>query len=214
MAVARSKNRRSPAAAPTRPGEAVANSREVLLQTALDFFSKRGFTGTSIRDIANALGISVSNIYHYFGSKEGLWLEIMEYSVKTLPDRLESAMARVEPPLARFEALVKAHLAVSTSYQRELRMIFLQQDRLTAGGDKVNQDVQRTVLDIYIRELEALRAAGHVRTQHLKILAFNILGIINWQLRWYRGDGPLPVDAVHREIIDFILYGLHGSGPD
>ncbi|WP_158284090.1 TetR/AcrR family transcriptional regulator [Azospirillum sp. TSO22-1] len=210
MTLDSSRSRRAAAAVAVRPGEAGASSREVLLQTALDFFSKRGFTGTSIRDIANALGVSVSNIYHYFGSKEGLWLEIMEYSVKTLPDRLEGALTGIEAPLERFEALVRAHLTVSTSYQRELRMIFLQQDRLTDGGDRVNQDVQRAVLGIYIRELEALRAAGIIRTPHLKILAFNVLGVINWQLRWYRGDGPLPVDTVHREIVDFILHGLHG----
>lgn len=213
MTAASTRNRRTAAAPPARPGEDGASSRDVLLQTALDFFSTRGFSGTSIRDIANALGVSVSNIYHYFGSKEGLWLEIMEYSVKTLPARLEGALADVTDPLARFEALVKAHLTVSTSYQRELRMIFIEQDRLTVGGDKINHDVQRQVLAIYIRELEALRAAGIVRTEHLKILAFNVLGVINWQLRWYRGDGPLPADDVHREIIGFILNGLHGPTP-
>ncbi|HEY0837482.1 MAG TPA: TetR family transcriptional regulator [Azospirillum sp.] len=214
MATAGTRIRRNVSAAPARPGEDGASSRDVLLQTALDFFSTRGFNGTSIRDIANALGVSVSNIYHYFGSKEGLWLEIMEYSVKTLPQRLESALADITDPLARFEALVKAHLTVSTSYQRELRMIFIEQDRLTVGGDKINHDVQRLVLAIYIRELEALRAAGFIHAEHLKILAFNVLGVINWQLRWYRGDGPLGADDVHREIIDFILHGLRGSRPD
>ena len=40
--------------------------REELLQAALDLFSENGFKGTSIRDIANSLGVSVSVIYHYF----------------------------------------------------------------------------------------------------------------------------------------------------
>ncbi|KJS40804.1 MAG: hypothetical protein VR70_05560 [Rhodospirillaceae bacterium BRH_c57] len=192
--------------------DAGASPREVLLQTALELFSERGFNGTSIRDIANALGVSVSNIYHYFGNKEGLWLEIMDYSVKTLPGRLENALAGVDAPLDRFRALVLAHLKVSASHQRELRMIFVEQDPLgtAGGGSTANHEVQRKVLDIYIRELEGLRAAGIVRTDRVKILAFNILAVINWQLRWFRADGPLPAETVHAEILDFILNGMCG----
>lgn len=195
--------------------DAGASPREVLLQTALELFSERGFNGTSIRDIANALGVSVSNIYHYFGNKEGLWLEIMDYSVKTLPGRLENALAGIDGPLDRMRALVLAHLKVSASHQRELRMIFVEQDPLgtAAGGSTVNRDVQRKVLDIYIRELEGLKAAGLLRTGRVKILAFNILAVINWQLRWFRADGPLAAEAVHAEILDFILNGMCGRPP-
>lgn len=194
------------AASEREPG----NPREILLRTALELFSERGFKGTSIRDIANALGVSVSNIYHYFGNKEGLWLEIMDYSVKTLPGRLDTALAGVEAPLDRVRALILAHLKISASHQREMRMIFIEQDPLTGGGSKVNREVQRKVLDIYIRELEGLKAAGLLRTEAVKILAFNILAVINWQLRWFRADGPLPVESVHQEILDFIVNGMCG----
>ena len=37
--------------------------------------------------------------------------------------------------------------------------------------------------------------------------AFNLLGVINWHLRWYRPDGPLSEEAVHQEIVDFIMRG-------
>lgn len=193
------------------PAEDSLSSREALLETALQFFSERGFKGTSIRDIANALEISVSNIYHYFGSKEGLWLAIMEYSVKSLPLRLENSLLAVTEPLERLRALVMAHLTVSASQQRELKMIMLDHDRLSAAGVQANLDIQRRVLDIYIRELEALRQSGQISTGNVRILAFNILAVINWQLRWFRPDGPLSVEEVHAEIVKFIFHGLSGE---
>lgn len=211
MGVVASK-RKSPRPAAVKRADEGASSREILLEAALQAFSNHGFSGTSIRDISNALHVSVCNIYHYFGSKEGLWLAIVEYSVKTLPQRLDNSIRGIVDPLDRFEALIRGHLAVSNSYQRELRMILTEQDRLTAAGAEANRKIQRGVLNIYIRELEALRAAGHVKTQHLKILAFNILGTINWHLRWYSSEGRLSADDVHREIIDFVLHGLGGPG--
>ncbi len=57
-------------------------NKDKLLKTAIDLFAAKGFKGTSIRDIAQAMGMSISNIYHYFGSKEGLMLAILENSSK------------------------------------------------------------------------------------------------------------------------------------
>ncbi len=200
-----------PAASVSYPAEDGLSSREALLETALQFFSERGFKGTSIRDIANALEISVSNIYHYFGSKEGLWLAIMEYSVKSLPLRLENSLLAITDPLERLHALVMAHLTVSASQQRELKMIMLDHDRMSAAGVQANLDIQRRVLAIYIRELEALRQGGLISTGNVRILAFNILAVINWQLRWFRPDGPLSAAEVHAEIVKFIFHGLSGK---
>lgn len=176
-------------------------------------FSERGYKGTSIRDIANALGVSVSNIYHYFENKEAMWLAILEYSVTGMPEKLAAA-ARLElSPLESFKALVKAHLAMSAFHQMESRIFLIDQDRLSPAGMARNRDIQQRILDVYVDALEGLRAAGYVHTEHIKILAFNVLGVINWYLRWYRADGPLPPDRVYEEIAQFVLFGAAGCPP-
>ena len=50
------------------------NSKELILQQAYDLFSKNGFSGTSIKMIADGLNISTSLIFHHFKSKEELWV--------------------------------------------------------------------------------------------------------------------------------------------
>ena len=60
-----------------------AGSKDRIIDVAVDLFSKRGFKGTSIRDIASAAEISIPNIYHYFGNKEGLLLAIYSGLRKT-----------------------------------------------------------------------------------------------------------------------------------
>ena len=53
---------------------------EKILDAALMLFSTQGFYATTIPDIANAMGMSVGNIYNYFSSKEMLAKEIIKYS--------------------------------------------------------------------------------------------------------------------------------------
>lgn len=181
--------------------------KEELLRTGVELFSEHGFKGTSIRDIARSLGISVSNMYHYFETKEDLWLAIQEYSVRWLPDRLEAVWQESSDPLERFRLLLKAHLESSGLYQKESRIFMMDQDQVSKKGNVRNKQIQKKVLDIYLRHIESLQQAGYLATQQTKILAFNILGVVNWYLRWYKADGALPADAVFDEIINFILYG-------
>ncbi len=187
--------------------------REELLQAALDLFSENGFKGTSIRDIANSLGVSVSVIYHYFQNKEGLWSELLGYSVKALPAKLEAAMVGGGHSVERFRRLLRVHLTASNYYLKESKMFLSSHERMSVDGNKQSKEIERRILDIYVSILEELRRDGWVKTENTKILAFNVLGVINWQLRWYRPDGPLTGDQLYEEIIAFILYGAVGVPP-
>lgn len=189
------------------PGDATTDVRENLLSTAVGMFSEKGYSGTSIRDIAKVHGVSLSNIYYHFGNKDGLWREILDRSVRMLPDRLRVAAVLAETPRAQLEALVRTHLAVAAEYRRELLMLLAQRAELAEDVGNETAEIQRDVLEIYSDVLGRLSAEGALNSEHVRVTAFNMLGVINWHLRWYRPDGPLPVEAIHQEIVDFIMRG-------
>jgi AcrR family transcriptional regulator len=187
--------------------------RDELVEVAVDLFAKNGFAGTSIRDIAAAVGRSVSNVYHYFENKEALWLAILEYSVKALPEKLHAALADKQDPLERLTALVRAHLEASVQHHRESKIFFIDEERLSPMGKRANRRVQKEVLEIYVGEIERLKAAGIVRTGETKIMAFNVLGVVNWHLRWFRPVGKLKEEQVFNEIIGFIMRAVREAPP-
>ena len=187
--------------------------RDGLLQVAVDLFARRGFAGTSIRDIAGAAGCSVANVYHHFENKEALWLAILERSVGDMPARLREALAGLDEPRARFERLVRTHLAISEDFLLESQIFFIGEDRLSPAGNDRNRRLQREVLGIYIAELERLAAAGLVETTALKVMALNALGVINWQLRWTVPDATAAVRAAQVDaIVGFVLRGVADAG--
>lgn len=194
------------------PAAREARGREELVEVAVELFARNGFAGTSIRDIAEAVGRSVSNVYHYFENKEALWLAILERSVKALPARLRGAIESVSEPRDRITALVREHLDVSEQYRRESRIFFIDEERLSATGNKANKRIQREILAIYVAELEGLRAAGLLVDGDVRITAFNMLGVINWYLRW---STPSASQAKREQTVDqvlaFILRGATGS---
>lgn len=55
---------------------AAKTNREKILTSAARLFSKKGFNGTSMRDVASAVRVSLPTIYHYFGNKRNLYNEV------------------------------------------------------------------------------------------------------------------------------------------
>ena len=185
-------------------------NKDRIIRVAIDLFSTKGFKGTSIRDIASAMGMSISNIYHYFGNKEGLWLAILEYSAKGIVEKLRQISELEMEPLARFKLLLDTHIRRSKHHTKESKIFFIDEEHLTAEGNKINQKIQREILGIYIKELRNLETMGYMNCKSLTVLAFNILGVINWHLRWYRPEGSMSLEEISQEIVSFVMHGMLG----
>ena len=52
-------------------------SRAAILEAALDLFSRQGYRGTSIREIAERAGVSTGNVYHHFADKETIFQTVL-----------------------------------------------------------------------------------------------------------------------------------------
>ena len=191
--------------------EEVLATRDQVIKAAIDLFSVKGFNGTSIRAIASGTGMSISNIYHYFGNKEGLMLAILERSSKRLLDNLRQVSEKEMDPLDRFKLLIETHVRQSEEFRKESKIFFIDEDHLSPEGNEINRQNQREILNIYLKGLHTLKELGYLDSRNLTVSAFNILGVINWQLQWYRPGGPLSMDDVSKEIVSFVMHGLLGS---
>jgi AcrR family transcriptional regulator len=186
-------------------------SKEKLIKVATHLFASKGFRGTSIRDIANSMGMSISNIYHYFDNKEGLLLGILQHSSMALVRKLRHASDPNLEPLERFKRLLKSHIQHSAEGPKDGKIFLLDEEHLSQEGAEINRKLQREILEIYLASLRDLEASGYVQCRSLTILAFNIFGVLNWTLRWYRPDGKLTLDEITEEVVSFILYGALGG---
>ncbi len=78
--------------------------RKEILQTSLDLFICKGYAATKIKDIADAVGMSVGLLFHYFDSKETLYEELIKYGISGPMGTMAQADRE---PLAFFELVAK-----------------------------------------------------------------------------------------------------------
>lgn len=87
--------------------------RQEILFSALTLFIRKGYTGTKIKDIAGAVGMSVGLLFHYFDSKEELYEELIRLGIEGPLSALDT---KGMEPLAFFETTAQM---VLTMIQKE-----------------------------------------------------------------------------------------------
>ena len=68
-------------------------SNDRILQKALGLFSERGYDATSVREICEAAGITKPTLYHFYGSKEGVYRAIVEGALERFRADMVGALA-------------------------------------------------------------------------------------------------------------------------
>jgi TetR/AcrR family transcriptional regulator len=83
-----------------------AATREKILQTAMKEFAAKGFDGARVDAIVERCKISKNLVYHYFDSKEALFIEVMERAYSAMRDRQNELGLKGENPIDDMRALV------------------------------------------------------------------------------------------------------------
>jgi AcrR family transcriptional regulator len=102
-------------------------SRAQVLDAALTLFSRQGYRATSIRDIADAAGVSTGNVYHHFKDKEAIFLELLDQYWQTIesPDLdFNRALATGTFP-DNLEAIGEAARDMVQKYRRHVALIYV-----------------------------------------------------------------------------------------
>lgn len=97
---------------PGRPREEglVVRRREEILDAATVCFARLGYRLTDIQLVANQLDVAKGTIYHYFPSKEQLFLAAVDRGVKQLALAVDTAVHDVTEPLERIRCAIRAYL--------------------------------------------------------------------------------------------------------
>jgi AcrR family transcriptional regulator len=183
----------------TGPGEVRGGKtktlRHHLLIVAAQAFHRHGYKGATLKEIAEAGGILPGSIYHYFRSKEDLFVEVHDEGFREINAALDQALARVKDPRQRLETACAIHLKLlvsanalagftgSSLFAHDLGM-------LTRRLIKVRDAYEarfRTMID-------ALELPPHVSR---RLFRLGLLGALNWTQVWYKRNKQSPSEIAH-----------------
>ncbi|ARC88055.1 TetR family transcriptional regulator C-terminal domain-containing protein [Rhodovulum sp. MB263] len=165
-------------------------NRETILEAALDVFSKQGFRGATLDQIARKAGLSKPNLLYYFPSKEAMH----EALLAGLLDTWLAPLRALDPegePLDELLGYVRRKLVMSRDYPRESRLFA---NEILQGAGHIRPTLEgelKSLVDHSAAVIEGWARAGRIAPVDPYHLIFSI-----WALTQHYADFDIQVRAV------------------
>jgi AcrR family transcriptional regulator len=188
-----------------------------ILDEAASLFAERGFSETSLQEVADALEISRTALYHYIGSKDELLATLVRGMAQQTAVQLEEMAddASLDPLTKLRRAALDMTTRIGSSPAR-FRMLLLSEGSLPEPIASQHRKARRRILDVLAEIIEQGVTAGVVRPVDPHVAAFALLGMCNWVAWWYqpeRPNGQTP-ETIAETIAEIAVKGLQAQDPE
>ncbi|MGG1632695.1 TetR/AcrR family transcriptional regulator [Rossellomorea sp. NRS-1567] len=187
--------------------------KEKLTEHAVRLFDEKGFTVTSIQDIVESIGVTKGTFYYYFSSKEELLREIHMCYIDGLLSKQERVL--VDDRKCYMEKLYDiVHLSIlDIKEQGSSAKVFFREMRHLS---QESLDAIEPKRDMYRYNIETLLKEGRKNGDFhedfdVSIVAFGILGMMNWSYQWYKPDGAKSDQEIARTFVNMVLKGIESE---
>lgn len=185
-------------------------TRELLVATARDVFTERGYAATSIEDIVQRAGVAKGSLYHHFDGKEAIFRAVYESVEAEAVARVMAAALAGREPWAAVRAGVAAFLdaCLQPSFRRIVvldSISVLQHQALEHGFESNELPMLRTVITPLVAA-ELLPGVGMEPLAHVALG-----GLYGAALYIARAGQPEAARTEINAVLDAIVEGLQGA---
>jgi len=188
------------------PREKPGVKKEQILEVAVSHFGQYGYEETKWADVADAVGIGPTALYHYFVSKQHCLLEIMAAGIIDFKERFEKAVSNQPDWTEALTSLLVINFDLTDLEVLRVRVLVAEQGLMGTHRDVPREEAARATARSLMRDLEFTWGAflvrgmeqGIIPEQEPRILTRALLGLHNSVWHWFRPGGPLGLDEVGR----------------
>jgi TetR/AcrR family transcriptional regulator, cholesterol catabolism regulator len=190
----------------------ISPQREKMLENASTLFWKKGYSGTSMRDIAKVCKCKPANIYNFFRNKEEILFECLYTQNTRLLGMIKHFESdRITKPSEQLREFIIIHLNHVLRYIKTSRLLF------DTGLERLSRNNRRKVVsdrDTYDRILTGIIQRG-IETKEFseidaKLVTRNVASMIVRTIIWYSPEGPLSINDIAEFIFNLTTNGLKG----
>ncbi len=186
----------------------MSKTKHAIYEAAIKVFSKSGYDGATMDDIALEAGVAKGTLYYHFKSKEEIFSYIISEGMKVLKEDLEAATSIESNPIGKLENLCRTQLQVVYENRDFFKVVMSQ-----LWGTEIRHLQLRELIGDYIENIEShlkeAVAEGVIKTSDTALMSFTVFGAICSAAVYELINKDVnEVDKVIENLIHYILKGI------
>jgi AcrR family transcriptional regulator len=181
-------------------------------EAAARIFAERGYDRANFDDIASSLGLRGPSLYHYFGSKEELFLACVEYSAAEVMARLEAIARQAEPPGVRLRRMFAEQVLIEVRDYPAFAPLFLKVYVPVPEIAARLTEIKRAHGDIIRRVARECAAETGLDRDSMQVALMSAFGALAYVQEWYSRGGSLSAEDLADRLAATLVAPLVGGG--
>ncbi|MFD6859356.1 TetR/AcrR family transcriptional regulator [Rhodococcus sp. NPDC060086] len=184
-----------------------------ILSASLDAFYETGFHGTSVREIARRVGVTVPALYYHHENKEGLLIALLELSTSDVLSRSHAADADGgTDPVQRLSNVIEA-IVLRMTMRARLAALEGEARYLSPENRQRYRAVRKGIEQIVRQIVEEGTASGAFDVDDSAETTRALLGMCQSIPRWYHAEGTLSPPEVAKKYVAIALKTVGAHPP-
>ncbi|MEO6351221.1 MAG: TetR/AcrR family transcriptional regulator [Candidatus Limnocylindrales bacterium] len=182
--------------------------RQQIEDAASSLFRERGYAATSVRDIAQSLNLQGGSLYAHMASKEDVLWSIVSRAADRFHSEVGPLAMGPSPAPDRLRQMIRAHVAVVTSQQRDAA-VFLHEWRFLSDQRRREMGARRDAYEQRFRDVISDGiGAGSFAPVDANMTTMAILSALNGIATWYSPTGAMSADHIADQHANLFLRAL------
>ncbi len=181
------------------------SNKERILRAATELFASKGFDGTSVRDIAEKVRLSVPGMFHYYSSKEEILYEIMTLFMDDAYKKIMEIYNANIDPIEKLSEICKFYVEQYAGHKHQLTILISERKSLISEHRQICIKKEREYVTALTNLFKELTKRKRLKAINHSILAFIFFGMVHWTYQWYNpkakgGIGPNELGRIMSEV--------------
>ncbi len=185
------------------------SARGRLQQAAASLFKAKGYSKTTVRDIAAKVGIQSGSIFHHFKNKEQILQCVMADSILRVLSSMQASLAVTSDLTSQLECLILCELqAIHDEQLSGFRLLILEWRSLNESNQQKILILRDRYEKVWDEILDKAYQAGLVNIESFYLRAF-IRGALIETSNWYQVSGSVSLEALAHKLMNAFIQQDH-----
>ncbi|MBR9842191.1 MAG: TetR/AcrR family transcriptional regulator [Rhodobacteraceae bacterium] len=176
-----------------------------ILDAAARLFRARGFARSTVRELADAVGILSGSLFHHFKSKDEILFAVMEEVIIDMDASLAERLQAVEGSEARIRALIHNQLEFTHGPRADATAVLVHEwNALSPEGQAALLERRRRYFERWHEVFLQAREEGLVHVEPT-VLQQLLHGAVVWTAYWYDPEGQMGLQGLEDAALSLVL---------
>ncbi len=184
------------------------SKKEEIKQRAARLFRLKGYKATSMRDIAQEVGMEAASLYNHISNKQEILAELMMHIAEIFTEGMNNIQASSLSPREKMERLIALHIRYTMEKPNAIAIITSEWVHL----EEPNHKSYLLLRSAYEQNIQSIIEMGIEQKQFApvdsKIASFSILSTLRWLYSWHHQQGNINPVELEQKMVQCLLDGI------